>query len=265
MKMARASCSINRGNSSSDITKYLSQMLKLADFHGPVGPAREEPRVRVQVDLGDALADTFEETGAGVFSGEIVQQLVQPERPGDPRHNWVLRVGQLLDDAWCVQHLSATGVQQSKSEFARGLESVTRSVDMELNSSHSQASRNSGSLEGLAAGCLEKELTLHTERVLVQVRLAGDKFCRISWEGLTHESMSSIQTDPCQVCNLCSQDTLAHLNVFLSQRTRHLGEAAITAENLLTLLQLEEPSGLFKFLRTALRLRLCAMSEDASF
>ncbi|CAA9999510.1 unnamed protein product [Nesidiocoris tenuis] len=88
MKMARASCSINRGNSSTYLKCLRSLRMdamvsfgQLADFHGPVGPAREEPRVRVQVDLGDALADTFEETGAGVFSGEIVQQLVQREAP----------------------------------------------------------------------------------------------------------------------------------------------------------------------------------------
>ncbi|BES99792.1 Hypothetical protein NTJ_12609 [Nesidiocoris tenuis] len=190
------------------------------------------------------------------------------ERPGDPRYNWVLQVRQLLEDAGCVQHLSTTGAQQNKSEFTRGLESVTRSVDMEraLNSSHNQAPRNTGSLEGLAAAYLEKELPLHTKRVLAQVRLAGDRFCRIAWEGLTHKFS---RTDPCQVCNLGSQDTLAHLMsecaVFSYQRTRHLGEATITAENLPTMLQLEEPSSLLKFLRSALRLRLCAVSEGALF
>ncbi|CAB0001564.1 unnamed protein product, partial [Nesidiocoris tenuis] len=119
------------------------------------------------------------------------------ERPGDPRYNWVLQVRQLLEDAGCVQHLSTTGAQQNKSEFTRGLESVTRSVDMEraLNSSHNQAPRNTGSLEGLAAAYLEKELPLHTKRVLAQVRLAGDRFCRIAWEGLTHKFS---RTDPCQ-------------------------------------------------------------------
>ncbi|BES90483.1 Hypothetical protein NTJ_03291 [Nesidiocoris tenuis] len=172
-----------------------------------------------------------------------------------------------MEDAGCAQFYTAGGIQD-KSTFVKSLETEARRVDLEraTGSSHNAAPRNVGSLEGLAAAYLEKELPFFTKRAMAQLRSAGDRFCRISWEGLTHKFSG---TDACQVCNLESPDTLTHLitecAVFTAQRSRLLGRATLSVEQLAVVLQLEEPTGLLKFLRTALRLRLCAMSEGAIF
>ncbi|CAA9998994.1 unnamed protein product [Nesidiocoris tenuis] len=103
--------------------------------------------------------------------------------PGDLRYNWVLQVRQLMEDAGCAQFYTAGGIQD-KSTFVKSLETEARRVDLEraTGSSHNAAPRNVGSLEGLAAAYLEKELPFFTKRAMAQLRLAGDRFCRISWE-----------------------------------------------------------------------------------
>ena len=54
---------------------------ELSNFHGAVCAAGEEPVLRVDKDLGDALADVLEDAVAGVFLGEGVEGLVGVHRP----------------------------------------------------------------------------------------------------------------------------------------------------------------------------------------
>jgi len=54
---------------------------QLADFHWAIGPAREETAPGVNIELGDALADVFEEAGPSVLARERKQGLVNWQIP----------------------------------------------------------------------------------------------------------------------------------------------------------------------------------------
>ena len=65
---------------------------QLADLHTPVGPAREQPSMRVDVELSHSLPYVLEEAAPGVLGRERQQDVGESNGPDLQRTNFFIAI-----------------------------------------------------------------------------------------------------------------------------------------------------------------------------
>ncbi|KAF6214375.1 hypothetical protein GE061_009115 [Apolygus lucorum] len=188
----------------------------------------------------------------------------------DHRYNWVLQLQTLFEKASCGSCMGPVGgkLKELRTQFLTNIEKALREKDVESanQSRYNHLPCNPNALTGQCSGYLDVELPFSVKRSLAQVRTIGDRMGRLTLDRLT-SSFSNARL--CQVCNLGSPDTLCHLvgecAVFRVERGRFLGETTLKMEETRTICSLASPSKLLGFLRSVLRIRMCALSDGSTF
>lgn len=166
---------------------------------------------------------------------ELLKHCNRPASTLETKYNWCSQLKSVLvylgyGNLWQSQNVER--VKESIEEVLVNLQiELMRSDLLRLENSSYTSVYNGLTLRPVNIGpsiCLASDLTLQKKRFFCQLRLAGEKFATVSYNGITSKFDG---TSLCSICNSSLSDTvwhlLCHCPVFNNKRRRFFGSFSV--------------------------------------